>query len=454
MDKKVFETIKKNNLFSGGDVVGVAVSGGADSMALLHFLNENREFLDIEVIAITVDHMLRGEASAGDALFVKNWCRENGILCWKFSVDAGKISQEKNIGIEEAAREARYGVFERLLEENKVDKIALAHHLSDQAETVLLHILRGSGLNGASGMSYSRNNFVRPLLDISKDDITVYCAKNCLEYVEDETNKYSKYNRNFLRNNIIPELKKRWGNVEHALINFSNSCQEDNEFILSQASFDGLVVDGNLVKIPLTYFHYKPSVINRIIFTAFSKIDIHKNVERKHIELIKELASGENGKKINLPNNIVAQKEYDYVVLFKDEKFVIAEEYPIQTGTLNFADLYNITTKRTTKLELVPNALMMDAKKVPSDAVWRTRKTGDVFTKFAGGTKTLKAYMIDRHIPSRIRDYVPILASGNEVLCILGDEISQKVKLDETTKSAYVVKFSKIVPKVLLKNLK
>lgn len=440
MEKEVLEFIKKNNLVKAGEVIGVAVSGGADSMSLLHFLWKNAEDLDIKVIAITVDHMLRGENSLGDSLFVKRWCDENGILCMKFSVDALRLSKEKNLGIEESAREARYGVFAKLLEENRVDKIALAHHLSDQAETILLHILRGSGLEGATGMDASRDGlYIRPFLNVSKDEILKYCAINYIEYVEDESNFDTKYNRNFLRNKIIPELKKRWENVEQNIVNFGQSCREDNDYILSQANFNGLLSSSTVAKIPLVYFRYNKSVISRIIFVALSKIGVHRDIERKHIAMIEELADAENGKKISLPNNLFAQKEYDYITLFKEEKNVIVEEYPFTVGKINFANIYEIVTKRTKKFNFVKGTNFIDAGKLPAHAVWRTRKAGDLFTKFGGGTKTLKNFFIDSKVPVRLRGSLPVLANGNEILCVLGVQISDKVKVDDSTKLAYAV---------------
>lgn len=440
MENEVLSLIRQKKMIKAGETIGVAVSGGVDSMSLLHFLHENREILDCQVVAITVDHMLRGEESLDDALFVKNWCRENGIYCHKFSVDAGKLAQEKNIGIENAAREARYGVFENLLKENVVDKIALAHHLSDQAETILLHILRGSGLNGACGMEYIRDDvYIRPFLNVDKDDIVRYASRNYIEYVEDSTNYESKYNRNYLRNVVLPQLKQRWEGVEQNLVNFSLSCKEDNDFILSHVNYGGVIQDKNLVKVPLLYFHYKASVINRILFDCFEKINVTKDIERKHIELIKDLASGENGKKINLPNDIVVQKEYDYVTIFKNEKIVIVQEYPFNTGKTNFAGLCEIDVKKTRKLEPKQNALIMDANLIPKEAIWRTRKNGDSFTKFGSGKKALKNYFINEKVPNRIRDFIPVLAVGNEILCVLGYEISDKVKITEKTKTAYVV---------------
>ncbi len=439
MEKEVYEVIKKTKMFHAGDVVGVAVSGGADSMALLHFLFENKDNLDISVMAITVDHMLRGEKSMGDALFVRTWCKEHGIPCLVFTVDAGRIASERSVGIEDGARQARYEVFERLLKENKVDKIALAHHKGDQAETILMHILRGAGLSGAGGMDYVRNNYVRPFLDVSKDDIVRYCGANFVEYVEDETNSDITYNRNYLRNVVIPELKKRWEGAENNIVQFGKSCREDNEYILSHTSHDGIIIMGDMAKVPLIYFHYAKSVSSRIIFDALSKINVTKDIERKHIDMIFDLAESENGKKINLPNGLIAQREYDYITLYKTQKKIISEVFPIKTGKTDFAGIYEISVKRTNKLEPKENMLMIDAKKVPENAVWRVRKAGDSFTKFGGGTKTLKNYLIDKKIPLRVRETLPVLASGNEILCILGVEISDKVKLDEETKFAYVI---------------
>ncbi len=440
MEKKVIEFIKLNKLIQPGETIGVAVSGGVDSMSLLHFLHSNKETLDCNVVAITIDHMLRGESSLGDAMFVKNWCKENGVYCHKYSVDAGKIATERRIGIEQAAREARYGVFERLLKENAIDKIAIAHHISDQAETILMHLLRGAGLNGACGMEAMRDDkYIRPFLNTSKDDIVRYASMNYIEYVEDETNVETKYNRNFLRNVIMPQIKQRWEGVEQNLINFADSCREDNDFILSYVGHGGTIREKNFVKIPLVYFHYHPSVINRIVFESLDDLNTAKNIERKHIELVKDLALNDNGKKINLPNGIIVQKEYDYITLFRNEKEVIAQIYPFKSGSLNFANIVEIKVKRTKDLSLKENALLMDLNKVPKNAVWRTRKNGDKFTKFGGGTKPLRSFFIDKKIPNRVRDLIPVLAVDDEIYCVAGIEISDKVKITKDTVWAYVV---------------
>lgn len=440
--EKVFKAIKDNKMFASGDVVGVAVSGGIDSMSLLHFLNENKEMFDIDIVAVTVDHCIR-ENSAADNEFVIDYCRKNRIRCHKFRVDALKIAQEKNIGIEQAAREARYGVFDALVKKGIVDKIALAHHISDQAETIMLHILRGAGLSGATGMEYVRNYYVRPFLDLSKDEVSMYAYRNEIPNVEDETNGDSSYSRNFLRNEIFPKLRQKWPTVEQNLINFGKACKEDDDYISSQLTIDAVIVAENLVKIPLNYFIFNPSLINRTIIYALNKAGITCDIERKHITMIRNLATAENGKKINLPNGTVAIKEYEYITIITKTKNVIAEQYSFGIGKIDFSGLYEITCKRTKNFTFDKNVQLLDTKKIPSNAVWRVREKGDTFEKFGGGTKPLRSYLIDKKVPSRERDIIPVLADGNKILVILGVEISDSVKLDKNTKMAYAVTYTK-----------
>ncbi len=438
--EKVFNTIDNNKLINAGEVIGVATSGGIDSMSLLHFLNSVKEKYDIDVVAIHVDHCIR-DVSYQDCEFVVNYCRQNHIRCHKFRVDAMKIANEKNIGIEQAAREARYGVFDALIQKGIVDKIAIAHHQADQAETILLHILRGSGLSGASGMEYRRGAYIRPFLDLTKDEVNRYAYQNELPYVEDETNTDTSYNRNFLRNDIIPKLKKRWPTLEQNIVNFGKACKEDDEYIMSQATFDAILVENNVVKIPLNYFVYPSSVTNRIIMYSLGKAGINCDIERKHINLIRNLSLAANGKKINLPNGATVVKEYEYLTIIATNKDVIAQECPIAVGKTDFSGLYEISVKRTKNFAITEGVQLFDCAKVPKTAVWRVKEKGDKFEKFGGGTKPLRMYLIDKKVPSRIRDTLPVLADGNDILVILGVEISDKVKIDKNTKLAYAVSY-------------
>ena len=443
--ENIFTTIKHNNLLKRGDVVAVACSGGADSMALLHKLKSLENELDIEVIAVTINHSIR-ENGESDAQFVHNYCRQNNIRCYKFKVDVPKMAKTKAISLESAGRDARYGIFDALVQKGVADKIAIAHHSNDQAETILLHLFRGAGLSGVKGMDYQKGDtYIRPMLNTSKKEIMDYINFNDIPYVEDETNKESVYTRNFLRNEIFPLLLKKWPNIVNTLINFSKSAGEDDEYIQKNLNDDALLIEDKVAKIPLTYFvYYEESIINRIIFKAIHGIGVGEDIERKHIDAIKELArKSENGKKISLPLNISAHKEYEYLTLTnkKKEEIKLCEEF--KSGEIIIPTVGKISIKRVKDFIPKPNVLYVDYKKVPRDAIWRFRQNGDIFEKFGGGQKKLKDFFIDKKIPQRERGLIPVLASGNEVLVVAGYEISNKVKIDDNIKTALKIELIK-----------
>ena len=441
--QSVIDSIKKYNLIRAGEIIGVAVSGGSDSMSLLHFLNANKEKYDIQVIAIHFDHGIRDE-SIKDAQFVEDYCRDNNIKLIKTRVNVPAFCEKKGTSIEMGARELRYNFFEKLLDKGIVDKIALAHHISDQAETILMHLFRGSGLTGAEGMSFVRGKFIRPIHNTDKKEIMDYINSNFIEYVDDETNFMSNYTRNYLRNEIMPLISKRFPNAERAIVNFGKNCKEDSEFIEKQIFFDGILQEKNLVKIPLTYFVYESSIINRIIFKSMKAIGIYTDIERKHIEMIKDLARyAENGSKLDLPNKVTVHKEYEYVTIVSKQVINQGGERAFRPGKIAFENFGIVEVNRTANINFEEATHLIDAKKLPKNCIWRYRKEGDEFTKFGGGKKKLKSYFIDQKIPQRLRDSIPLLACDNKIYVIAGVEISDEVKIDDKTKFAYSINIEK-----------
>lgn len=442
MQNSIEAFIEKTKMISPGDVIGVGFSGGSDSMALLHFLASNQQKYDIEVVAIHIDHEIR-ENSYVDADFAKEKAKELGVRFYKFRVDAPKIAKEKNISIESAAREARYGVFKTLLKKGLVDKIALAHHMQDQAETILMHIFRGSGVAGAKGMEPVREGvYIRPMLGTTKQEILQYIEENNLDYVNDETNQDSSYNRNFIRNVIMKNVLSRWPNAVKAIASFGQAVSEDDQYINKNLFADAVIVDGDEAKIPTSYFFFDRPLITRIIFKAFANIGISKDIERKHIDMILELAKMENGKRISLPFDAVAIKEYDYIALVNKHKEVQVLSQPFKCGEFEVKGFGTVCTKRVKDFQAKQGVLYVDWRKVPKTATWRFRQEGDVFEKFGGGRKKLKSYLIDKKIPLRTRNLLPVLADGNEVYAIAGVEISDKAKV-ENVPTAYMIEVKK-----------
>ena len=442
MQNSIETFIDKTKMIMPGDVIGVGFSGGSDSMALLHFLASNQQKYDIEVVAIHIDHGIR-ENSYVDADFAKEKAKELGVRFYKFRVDAPKIAKEKNISIESAARDARYGVFKTLLRKGLVDKIALAHHMQDQAETILMHIFRGSGVSGAKGMEPIRDNvYIRPMLNTTKQEILQYIEDNNLDYVNDETNFDSTYNRNFIRNVIMKNVLTRWPNAVKAIASFGQAVSEDDQYINKNLFADAVIIDGDEAKIPTSYFFFDRPLITRIIFRALSNIGITKDIERKHIDMILDLAKMENGKRISLPFDAVAIKEYDYVAIVNKHKDEQTLDQPFKCGEFEVEGFGKVCIKRVKDFQAKPGVLYVDYRKVPKTATWRFRQEGDVFEKFGGGGKKLKSYLIDKKIPLRIRNVLPVLADGNEIYAIAGVEISEKVKV-ENVPTAYMIEVKK-----------
>ena len=442
--REVENIIKTYNLIKRGETIGIAVSGGRDSMALLHFLNTIKKD-DFSIIAINVDHNLR-EASAQDSTFVRTYCEKNNIKCLSYSVDVNALCKKENLTIEQGARDARYKIFRSLIKNKVVNKIALGHHLQDQAETILLNIFRGSGLKGACGMDFIKDGiFIRPLLTTPRTEIQAYIEANEIPFVDDETNFINDCSRNFIRNEIMPLIRNKWTNADSAICSFGRRCRTDEEYIQSNINPNAVQIENGSAKILINYLIAPNSICYRIITNALYKISQIKDIEEKHISAIIDLAlHGQNGAKLNLPNKLTAIKEYNFLILTNRSYQPAMKTYPMKKGRISFQDFGIVEIKVSRKLDKGLFTHIIDYNKVPKTAVWRFREKGDIFQKFGGGTKSLNDYFIDKKVPTRFRDITPVLADGNEILVVAGIEISKKVKIDENTKTAFginVVKF-------------
>ena len=412
----ILSNIKKYNLINAGETIAVACSGGKDSMALLHYLWSNRKELGCKVVAVNVDHGIR-ENSADDSAFVKNFCKKNGIEIYSFKVNAIKYSEDKKVSLEQGARECRYKVFEGVIHKGLANKVALAHHLQDQAETILLNLFRGTGIAGASGMDYIRDNiFIRPMLNTPQTSIMAYMGANEIPFVEDETNTEDEYNRNYIRNKIMPLLRSRWQGVDKSIANFGNNCREDEKYIQSTISKDAIIVEDGLARINASYFVYSDAYVFRLILSALKKIGIATNIETKHLKMIKSMAiEAENGTKISLVNGLSVIKEYNFITFTNRRVKTSHKKYKFKKGKLDISGYGLIETITTRKFEIGKYTHLIDASKLPKDAEWRFRKDGDMFEKFGGGTKSLSDYLIDKKVPVRLRAITPVLAVGNEI---------------------------------------
>jgi len=441
----VLDFINANGLILKGDKVGVGVSGGVDSMTLLQYLNSIATKQGFTVVAVNVNHNIRPE-SKKDSAFVAKFCKDRGIEIVKYNVDVPTFAKQYKFGLEQAARIKRYECFDMAIKKLKLTKFAIAHHQADQAETILMHIFRGSGIAGARGMDAKRGIYIRPFLETTKCDIVAYNYRNQIPYVEDESNQDDTIARNYIRNQIIPALQREWRSVEKNITDFGRNCRTDDEYLNSVIDTNTCQVCGSVVRVPLNLFYYPEAIVNRLIINAFDKINARENIEKKHIDAVYALGkSGENGKKVDLPNDLFAVREYEYLAIVKKEPASATKTYSFKIGKTNFAEYGTIVVTKTISYKdaMKRGLMVMDLDKLPKNSKWRTRKEGDTFTKFGGGTKPLNSYFIDKKIPARLRDKMPVLASGSEIYMVAGMEISDKVKTDHDTVEAYVVEVIK-----------
>ena len=442
---RILDYIKANKLIKQGEIIGVATSGGRDSMALLHFLHENREALNCQVLAINIDHCIR-EHSAADSAFVMDYCKENNIKAYTFKVDAVKLSRDEKLSIEAAARDARYNTFEALIKKGLVDKIALAHHMYDQAETILLNLLRGCGLSGAKGMEPIRDNkYIRPMLTVPREEIMGYIDEYAIPYVDDETNEDVNYSRNYIRNVIMPTIRKKFRSVDKNLVHFADICAQDDKYINSQIETGSIAKLGDVTRVPMYYFSYQPSVINRVLLKVLSAYS-SQDIESKHINMICEFAhDGQNGDSIDLPFGIKVHKEYEYLTVAPLKKKVetVAQEFKKGKNYIEGFGTIRIVSSKVFN-DIKPHQHVVDANKVPANAVWRFKDDKDMFTPYGStSAKKLKDYLADKKIPQRLRGNIPVLAVDNTIYIVADLEISDLLKVDDNSGNLYKINYEK-----------
>lgn len=229
---KALKNIYDHNLIEKGDTVLIGVSGGVDSMSLLNVLLDIKKYIDFKIHVIHVNHQLRGEESDMDEVFVKNFCQKHDVDCTSKRENVKELSKSLKMTIEEAARKIRYDVFFKEAQQFSKFKIALAHNSSDQVETILMNILRGTGMEGLTGMAFKRNEVIRPFLDISRREIEQYVKINSLEFRFDSTNNSLVHTRNYVRLEVIPFIKEKLGlDISQSLLRLASIMNDENVFL-------------------------------------------------------------------------------------------------------------------------------------------------------------------------------------------------------------------------------
>ncbi len=310
MIEKVIETIKKYNLIEDGDKIILAVSGGPDSISMLDILYKikQNESINFEIIVAHVNHMIREEAME-DAIYVKNFCEKRNIEFYLKSIDVKKIANNNKIGTEEAGRKERYKFFDELAKKTNANKIAIAHNKNDNVETVFMHILRGTGINGLKGIEAKRGMYIRPLIECERKEIEEYCEENNLEPKIDKTNFENIYTRNKVRNIVIPYVQKEFNqNIIETIDRLSKLVTEEEEYMEKQIenAYKNLLIleTKKEIQLDLKKFNMQERVIkSRLILYTITRIfGSTEGIEKVHIDDIIKLCGNNIGNKFLTPN--------------------------------------------------------------------------------------------------------------------------------------------------------
>lgn len=460
VQQKVLHTIKAYKLFEEGESVLVAVSGGADSVCLLHSLFVLKEELKLSLSVAHVNHCIRGKEADADEKVVCNLCKKLHIPCYTRAIQVPKLAEEEGVSIETAGRLARYRFFSEICKKNKISKIATAHNRNDQAETVLMRIMRGTGLQGLGGIRYKREDgVVRPLLDVERAEIEAYCEENNLSYCTDSTNLETVYTRNKIRNELLPLIQDGFNpNIVETLGNMAKNMDEDATFIHGYAHrlYQRLNSPAPAKKpyvLDIESMQYLDIAMqNRMILMATQDAmgkDYH--LERKHLDMVRGLLQGETGAGVNLPGGLFVSVQYGWLS-FTDEidqsiedsdtsipvckNLVLEKEYDMNEWKLSFS-------VAEPPFSIQKNQMLFDYDLVCDLSLeLRCRAKGDRIAVFKDGRcKRLKSFMIDQKIPRAKRNTIPLLCAEDQVLAVIGYRVAEPYKVNENTKRGLILTY-------------
>jgi len=452
MYKQIIQTIKTYNMLSYNDSILIALSGGADSVALLHVLMSLKEVLGISrIYAVHINHGLRGEAAARDEQFVQDLCVPLSIPLEIYHADVKTLAQKESLSIEEAGRKARYQHLQQAATHFGANKIATGHHQNDNAETIIMNLSRGAGLKGLCGIPYTNGNIIRPLLDISRAEIETYLTENNLTYITDETNTSDEYTRNRTRHTVLPTIEAALNpNAAQTIAQNAALFHAEDEYLneIAYQKYNDCRVSANTLNIQkLSALHV--AIARRVIRHAIAEISTLQNITANHIGQILELTQKKSGKEIHLPGLVVC-KEYSGISISLAQETQVFNAYPLQLDIPTFIPELNQTVIFSkTAPDITKNHKLLCTKSFDYDTITetlflRTRRPGDKLKlgKEKLFTKKLQDYFTDKKIPKHKRDSIPIIASGNSVLWVLDDyntTSAAHIKKEETQNICWIL---------------
>ncbi|MGZ4111666.1 MAG: tRNA lysidine(34) synthetase TilS [Tumebacillaceae bacterium] len=472
MIANIRRTVEQHHLFEKGDRVLVAVSGGVDSMVLLDCLVRLRQEWAIELGVVHVEHGLRGEESLGDALFVEEMARQYGLPFYRKRFDVARLAEEQGLSTQVMARQVRYEYLAEAARAFGAGKIATAHHADDQAETVLMRVLRGTTLRGLGGIRASRFEagleIVRPLIDVWRAEIESYGTEHGILYREDSSNALTKYLRNKIRIRLFPLLEREYNpGVKRSLVQISEWARDDERLLadLAQGLFDEAVEreKSGKIRVYVKTLAGKPLPLQRRVITLilYYLRGNTRQWEHAHVELVRSLLTGDSpSAEVTLPEGISAWREYD--ILFVGDASERVSRVPDEAGE----GLQPLDWQKPGRLELPRCGIRLEWEIVkskparPTDA-WeaqfdadelsgsciyiRTWAQGDTLHPFGfHGTKLISDVLGEAKVPKRERADWPLVCINETIAWVVGIRRGQQAAVTEQTSQTLVLRASKL----------
>ena len=461
MFTKVKDYTEKYQMLTSEDRVIVGVSGGADSVCLLLVLLEMQRDIGFDMVAVHVNHGLRGAEADADEAFVKQFCEQRGVPLEIYHTDVRTIAKKRKQSDEEAGREVRRECFEQARMKHNGTKIALAHHQNDNAETFLFRLARGTGLKGLGGMAPVKDLFVRPLLCVDRGEIEEYLKEKDISYCTDASNASDEYARNRIRNHVIPFLQEEMNTktIQH-MSDTMEQMRQIQEYLEAQA---GSYMEACVRETEHGYvieeeqYRSAPQVLQAVLLKQIMSAvcQKEKDIESIHVNQLQELFDKQTGRKIDLPYCMEVRRVYDGVEIYvkQDTQDIGVEEivFDLQQSETTFQwKNQNISCRILNKMQIDGETLEKShTKRFDCDIIkhgisFRTRRPGDYITIHPDGrTQKLKSYFINEKVPQEERDKVLLVADGSHILWIVGYRVNCTYQVNENTKRVLEIRVDK-----------
>ncbi|MBE6573607.1 MAG: tRNA lysidine(34) synthetase TilS [Ruminococcaceae bacterium] len=434
---KVDFALEHYNMLEKEDKIVVAFSGGADSVALLHYLNKK----GLRPSAIHVNHGIRGDEADGDEDFCRDFCEKNSIPFCAVHIDVPAEAKKRGEGLEETARKMRYAEIEMLMEKQGIAKAATAHHADDNIETVLFNISRGSGIKGAGGIPPVRDRYIRPLIECSRDEILAYCKENSLEYVTDSTNSDTDYTRNFIRHEIAPLLKRINPELCSAFTRFSSHARRDNELLDTMArDIPSDISRGELISL-------HPALLTRFIYLRCDELSYIPN-SKSVDQLISALSMGNEYKRVDMGAGITAVCDRQRLYFIRDKKEDSLDPVILKKGKNSLGYYGNIyIAEDSEQWKAVCESVSITAHtklskdNISGEITARSRLDGDSY-RCGGMTRSLKKLYNSKKLTVTQRNRLPVICDKEGIVWIPGFMPRDSVKINKNEENILYIGYS------------